>query len=253
MMDGGKVPLNCLTIKMRKIMKNTLKTALFLLVSLVMASCYQEDPGPRQGDQKNFYVIDFDRLEIADAIDVTVTEGNSFSISARGDRRNLNDLKVYKDGSTLIAKFSENHNRQYTTYITITMPSLHGLDFSGAVNGHIEGFEETTRFDLSLSGASVAQMESDAIDIFMNLTGASQLRLTGKGQKVNASVSGASELVAFDFPIEEAHLMVSGASHARINASQKLSVTASGASDVLYRGSPQLDAEVSGASTLAKD
>jgi len=234
-------------------MKTAVKTAFFAIASMIMVSCYEEDPGPQQDEEKSFPVLDFDRLEISDAIDVTVRQGSTFSVTAKGDRRNLDDLQIYKSGSTMVARFDDHHNRQYTTYLTITMPVLHGVDFSGAVHGNIQGFEETAQLDLSLSGASMAQLNAKADNLSIDLTGASELRLSGSGSVMVATVSGASLLSAFDFPITEAHLLVTGASHAQIQASQKLKVSASGASGVLYRGSPLLETDVTGASSVAKD
>lgn len=234
-------------------MKNTLKFGLFAFLGLVMASCFQEDPGPRQDDQRTYSVLDFDRLEVSEAIEITVAQGSTFAISAQGDRRNLDDLNIYKNGTTLVMKFRGNNNRQYTTYVTVTMPALQGMSLSGAVKGSATGFSETARFDLVLSGASILQFNADIEDLHGDLTGASELRLNGKGHVVDVSVSGASSLSAFDFPVDEAKLLVTGASHARINASQKLTVSASGASDVLYRGTPQIDSNITGASTFNKD
>lgn len=226
---------------------------LAILASSVM-SCIQEDPGPRQQDQKSFSVVDFDRLEASEALDITVRQGSIFSIEAIGDSRNLNDLDIHKNGSTLVMKFATQHNRQYTTYITITMPSLFGFTFSGAVNGKVTGFmQETSRFDIALSGASVAQVDGNTDVMYAQLAGASQLRLSGKGKKIDAVVSGASTLSAFDFPVDEVKIVVTGASQAKVNTSQKLSASVSGASGVLYRGSPVVEAVVTGASSLGHD
>jgi hypothetical protein len=236
-------------------MKRTSK--LFFLLAILassMMSCIEEDPGPRQHDQKSFSVVDFDRLEASEALDITVQQGSIFSIEASGDSRNLNDLDIHKNGSTLVMKFATQHNRQYTTYITITMPSLLGFTFSGAVNGKVTGFvQETSRFDISLSGASVAQVDATTEITYAQLAGASQLRLSGAGKKIEAVVSGASTLSAFDFPVEEVNLVITGASQAKVNTSQKLSASVSGASGVLYRGSPVVEADVTGASSLGHD
>ena len=236
-------------------MKRTSK--LFFLLAILASSimsCVQEDPGPRQNDQKSFSVVDFDRLEASEALDITVQQGNVFSIEATGDSRNLNDLDIHKNGTTLVMKFATQHNRQYTTYVTITMPSLFGCTFSGAVNGKVTGFsQETSRFDVSLSGASVAQIDANTESTYAQLAGASTLRLNGIGKKIDAVISGASTLSAFDFPVNEVKLVVSGASQAKVNTSQKLSATVSGASGVLYRGSPVVEADVTGASSLGHD
>jgi Putative auto-transporter adhesin, head GIN domain len=251
--NGGKRLWSCLKAK-ETFMKSFNSLFLLFALSLALFSCNDEDPGPRQNDDRSFAVVDFDRLEISEALDVTVQQGSSFSIQARGDSRNINDLEVYKNGNTLQIKFDNYRNRQYTTYITITMPVIRGLDFSGAVNGRINGFTEPiSRFDLSLSGASMGQLDVNANEIYALLTGASNLRIHGTGKKIEASVSGASQFTAFDYPVEMARLTVTGASHAKINAAAQLYVSASGASEVLYRGTPFVEADVAGASSVKRD
>ena len=82
------------------------------------------------------------------------------------------------------------------------------------------------------------------------LSGASQLRLTGKGETLHGTLTGASLLSAFSYPSSQAKLIVSGASNAKVSVSQALDVNASGASLVLYRGNPQLEVETSGESIV---
>ena len=229
---------------------------IYLLFAIVPAlfSCNEEDPGPRQNDQRTFSLVDFDRLEISEAMDVTVEQGNSFRIVASGDNRNLNDLQVEKNGSTLRVKFNDSRNRQYTTYVTITMPVILGVDFSGAVAGRVNGFTTAvSRFDLSLSGSSVGQLNINADEVFAMITGASNLRVNGAGKKIQASISGASKFTAFEYPVDVTTLTVSGASRAKVNTALQLNVSASGASEVLYRGTPQVEANVTGASAVKKD
>jgi hypothetical protein len=237
------------------IMKHTSKLFFLLpIVGLLVTSCYREDPGPQQSDRKEFALVDFDRLEASEALDITIQQGNIFSVSATGDSRNINDLDIHTNGSTLVMRFYTQKNRQYTTYVTITMPTLYGMSFSGAVNAKATGFVQPDfRFDISLSGASVAQLDTEIDAIYAQLTGASQLRLTGAGHKIDATITGASTLSAFDFLVEEVQLVVSGASHAKVSPSQKLSASVTGASDILYRGNPVVDSEVTGASSISKD
>src|SRR5262245_15741582 len=110
---------------------SSLAAAIIILVPLLI-SCDNEDPGPLQEVHKEFAVTDFDRLEMGSALNITVEQGNIFSVEVRGDRRNINDLDVYKSGNTLIIEFDENGNRRHDTYVSITMPRLEGVYFSGA-------------------------------------------------------------------------------------------------------------------------
>jgi hypothetical protein len=233
-------------------MKN-IKLLVLLLPLVWLTSCYEEDPGPRQQDNRSFAVVDFDRIEASDALIVTVKYSENFSIEAAGDRRNLDDLHVTKNGNTLVIRFNHYQKRQYTTDVTITLPVLRGVDFSGAVNAKVSGFAPINRMDVSLSGASLTQLSLDATEIHFSLSGASQLRLNGEGQLLEGNISGASILTAFEFFTEKADLTVSGASNAKVSVANQLNGTASGASVVLYRGNPDVKLEVSGSSAVQKD
>jgi hypothetical protein len=224
-----------------------------LFSSLVWTSCLEEDPGPRQSDSRTYSVTDFDRIDANDALNITILQGNTFSIHADGDRRNLDDLQVYKSGTTLVLRYSHYEKRQYGTSISITMPEILGCDFSSAVNAQLSGFTDISQFDLSLSGGSLAQLNIEATHINFLISGASQLRIAGQGETLNGTISGASLLSAFNYPAMNAKLIVTGASNGKVTISQQLEVNASGASLIVYRGNPQLKIDASGESIIKPD
>lgn len=191
------------------------KLALFGLIALALTSCLNEDPGPYQEQKKEYALQGFTELEISDALNVTVLQGNSFSVKAEGDRRNIDDLEVRTYNNTLRMRLVNDSrpNRQYKTYVTITMPVLESIELSGAVTANISG----------------------SVDNFY------------------ADISGASELYAFDFEAKQATINASGASKIEILATQVLKANASGASKIRYRGNPQLTATASGASFIGAD
>jgi hypothetical protein len=215
-----------------------MKVSRILLLAFIVTSCFEnEDPGPLQEQTAEYSIVDFERLEAGDAIDVTVKRGDIFSVVANGDRRNIDDLEVKKVGNTLSVNYTTSgrpKNRRYTTYVTIVMPSLRGVLFSGAVNSSISGFETTGDLDISLSGAS-------------------ELNISGSVTNLQAIVSGASELSAFDLETTTANVDASGASKIKVKATQQLNATASGASNVRYKGTPTVTVSVSGASSIEGD
>lgn len=231
----------------------TLLSATFLAGACILTSCDEEDPGPLQDKEKDYSLIDFDRLEMGSDFHISVEQSNIYSIHVEGDRRNLDDLEVYKEGSTLVIKYEDNANRTHNTYITIKMPELHGVNFSGASVSTIKGFESDHDLDFILSGASDCQIDAGYRELNVDISGASRLRLYGLGDSVEGKVSGASTLAAFDYPVREAELDVSGASNVRVMVSDHLDVVASGASSVIYRGNPSVNSNVSGGSTVQKD
>jgi hypothetical protein len=225
----------------------------FFVVSLLLIACDHEDPGPLQEAHKEFVITDFDQLEIGGAFNVEVDQASSFSISVVGDRRNIDDLDVYTLGNTLIIEFEDNRDRHHDTYISITMPVLMAVNFSGAGNSKIRGFETQDDVNLYLSGASVSQVDADFDRINVVISGGSNLLLVGTANELRGDISGASLLRGFDFPVRHATIDISGASVGKLTVTDELNVTAGGASSVLYRGDPTVMANTSGASWVQKD
>ncbi len=222
-------------------------------ILFAVASCdYREDPGPIQYNEQDFPVCDFDRLDIGDAMHITVVKGTFYEVKARGNRRNLDDLELLVKGNTLVARFSKNRNRRHTTYLTISMPELAGANLYGATTASIGGFE-SDEFTINLSGASYAHADIAALATQVILSGASNLTLSGFSGEVTSDVSGASLLKAYNLNAEDVNIKVSGASHAYMSANRTLVADASGASSILYRGNADVIRKTSGGSSIHKD
>ena len=224
----------------------------FALVASI-TSCTTEDPGPVQEVEKQFSFLDFDRLEMGSGFNIRVTQGNNYSITVRGDRRNINDLDARMFGSTLIIDYDDNGNRTHKTYVTITMPELRSVNFSGGTSSEITGFESDQRLDFILSGGSVSQVDAGYREAKVVLSGGSRLRMYGLGDELDVEISGASELTAFDYPVRIAEVNVSGGSKGKVTVTDQLTANAAGGSSLLYRGNPSVSSEVSGGSAVRKD
>lgn len=216
----------------------------------ILASCNTEDPGPIQYMEKDYALTDFDRLEMGSGFHIAVTQSSLYRIHVSGDARNINDLKVFKNGSTLMIQYDEQNNRRHDTYITIEMPVLYGANFSGGSVSVIKDFESDGIFDFVLSGASVCQLNAGYRELKLNVSGASQLSMNGLGDEIHGDISGASYVSAYDFPVSDVYLQVTGASKAKVTASQSLNVTANGASEVTYKGNPEVQSSVTGDSQV---
>ena len=230
-----------------------LPAGVFVLCIACFTSChYVEDPGFLQEEERRFSLVDFDRLEMGNAFVITVEQATFFNISARGDRRNLDDLIAEKEGNTLVIRYWNTRNRKHLTYITITMPTLRAVNFSGASNSMVTGFSDQEEFDGYLSGASTLQLSLEATTAVLSVSGASTLNVSGSTQTLQIQISGASHFNGFNFLSEEVDFVASGASVGKVFAENELDVTASGASVVYYMGDPVVTSQVSGSSTVQK-
>lgn len=239
-----------------KPLKFTQSLVFFAITGMLAMSCIDErELKPGREVTKDYDFTGFDRLEMGDGFDVTIEQGPGYSVHVRGDERNMDDLVVNKDGGKLRFRYKFaarlRHNR-YTTYITITMPSLKGAELSGAVDANISNFTEDD-FSLSLSGASRAALSLTAKNADFDLSGASDLKVVGTADNLDISLSGASSFKGFEFEVETADIDASGASDVEVNATTSLKAHASGASKVIYRGTPAINSSTSGSSSIRQE
>jgi hypothetical protein len=208
---------------------------------------------PRGQSTRTFDFRNFEKLEMGNAFRVQVKAGAEFAVSATGELNDLDDLDIFVQDRKLVVRYRGSWKNRRRMDIDITMPDLEEVDFSGAVNADIRGFENLPDIGFELSGASECNFNGSSQDVKMDLSGASRLNLTGNGKYLDGEVSGASQLNAFDLPVEESKLEVSGASNAKIWVSRLLKVEASGASTVRFKGNPSVEKKISGGSIVRQE
>jgi hypothetical protein len=115
--------------------------------------------------------------------------------------------------------------------VEVWLPSLTGLEASGASNITVEGLHGE-RFELELSGASESTLQ-------------------GRVDRFEVDSSGASDLDARELHAKIVELELSGAGDADVFASDRLDAAVSGAGDVHYFGDPkEVKQNVSGAGSI---
>jgi hypothetical protein len=236
-------------------MKKVLFAIIVALVLTATQSCvYIEDDVPPRGTAtRTFDFKNFTNLKMGNAFRVHITAGETYAVTATGERNDLDDLQIFVQDGELVARYDRSWSHRERMDIDIVMPVLSKVDFSGAVNSDIVGFEDLTTIDFELSGASRCDFKGSAKNLLFDLSGASRLDLSGNSQYLDGELSGASQINAFEMRAEQSDIDLSGASYARVWVTRFLKVDASGASNVRYKGNPGIDKQLSGGSTLRKE
>lgn len=199
----------------------------------------------------------FDKLDIGGSFYVEVKQGAEFGVELDGRRRDVTDVRVRRTGNTLEIGYENGfqvfRNRKAVN-VRITMPTLTGVDFSGATNAEVKGFSQSTALDIEVTGASGAtftSLNSQTIDA--SVSGAARLTLLGSTRELKADISGASKLKAMNLKAVNADVEASGASNAEVYALQKLAATATGASHIGYKGEATVEKSTSGGSSVERN
>ena len=231
-------------------MKKFIATGLSgLLVILVSITTFAQE-------SKKFSVSGFNKLAMGSAFKIDVKQGSKYSVTVSGRSEDIEDLESNVSGGELKIRYKGNNwgkNRK-TVNVSIMMPNLEGVDFSGASTVNVAKFSGTKNMDIEVSGASRVNMELSAQKVSMDLSGASSLVLTGNCDILNGEVSGASTFKGRDFPAKEVNIDASGASSAAVVASASVHAEASGASSIRYSGNAKdVHSSTSGASSIKRD
>jgi Putative auto-transporter adhesin, head GIN domain len=219
---------------------------LILLLAFVTSSSFAQEL------KRTFNVSGFDKLDLGSSFIITVTQGNDYKLDVRGREQDVKDLSARVSNNTLDLYYPSNwsgwKNRK-EVYVTITMPKLMGVEFSGATKSTVSGFS-SEKLAIEISGASSSVFNVNAKTLSLDCSGASSLKIVGDGQALDADISGASSINAFDFKVANANIDASGASDVRIYVTGKMMAEASGASSVRYKGGASIKTSTSGAGSI---
>ena len=234
-----------------------MKTVHFFSFLLVLFAAFLSNVASAQeNSSKTLNLSGFDRLSMGSAFEINVTKGD-YSVKVEGRKEDLDDLEANVSGGKLRIEYKSSNrmqNNRKGVIVTIAMPTVRGIDFSGASRSKITGFNDLKTLDLELSGASKCDIEVKAEKIVLNVSGAVTLDLVGSADRMEGEISGATSMRAYEFPVKEASLQISGASNVKINVTRKIDLDVSGASTVRYKGgSNSVRSSTSGASSVKSE
>ncbi len=247
-----------------------------LVVTAGLSSCHHGVTVTNSGKLTTwpFAFTDFSRLDISSAFVVDVEPSDSFSINITVDQSVFEYLSVTKRGDTLhIGLENGNTYLDTTQRATITMPALQTLTLSGASRATVGSFAGAKSLDVTLSGASQADLTTDNLDsadfalsgasrvtgslhaasFKLKLGGASTANLEGTAPQLELDGSSGSAAQLANLPGATAQINLSGASTAFIDVTDRIDATLKDGSVVTYLGNPKMgNLNISGASTMIR-
>ncbi len=194
-----------------------------------------------------FGLKDFSAVDLSGIFNVRIEQGDVYAVQMDGPEIETKQYEVYLDQEVLIIEYKSKDKSFWKkdffenekVKITITMPELKELKVQGAGKLRFSGFREQDA-EIKLTGAVTGEGDIDAENLTIELTGASTLELKGNGQFMEANLTGACGLRAYNYEVKHAIVEAHGASSAKVFVTSKLEIDKGVASSVSHRG----DAEV---------
>ncbi|RRB04339.1 PspC domain-containing protein [Larkinella rosea] len=185
---------------------------------------------------RQFEAANFSKIDMGGAFAVRIKHDSTFRVVADGREEDIDDLRVRVENGELHVDFRDTgilkwKNRKRIG-ITVSMPNVNSIHFSGATQSIVSGFDNIDNLDVDLTGACKTLLDVKTNKIDLDLTGASKATLRGRTNSLNAQLSGACKLDATAMNVGRADVSAAGASNAEFGTVTDLNSKTSGASSV---------------------
>jgi hypothetical protein len=219
----------------------------FILSSLVLIGL----SSTAQTSQQKREIAPFTKLEVSGATSVFFTPGDSSSLTVMAGESEIKHVQTTVENGVLGIQ-SKGAFRS-TVKVYVTGPSLKEITATGASKVSIADTLKAETLEINVTGASSVKGPVKTGTVNVSASGASVVELTGSTKASQNTITGASSLKAYDLLSENTRITTSGASSAKVYASQKITADATGSSSVKFKGNPEdVSAEASTSSSIAR-
>ncbi|MBN1116553.1 MAG: DUF2807 domain-containing protein [Bacteroidales bacterium] len=240
-----------------------MKTKFLLLatiaLSLIFTSCEDFGNYVSPSDEvstENRTVTGFRGIDVSHAFNVYVSFSDAVeSVEIEANSNLQQYIEVETKDDMLVIKLKDRINIRGNATLNAYISSDYLTDYmaSGASNIHLEDVLYANSTSIELSGASNFYGHIEADKLISDISGASNIDLTGNLDYLRLNASGASTIKDFDLSVNKFEADLSGASNAKLMVNDELDIEASGASNVYYKGQGVIVfQDLSGASNIKK-
>lgn len=213
------------------------KLVLLLLAgSFVLAGCHHKIGNGIIGSGKRAVqkreVSPFTSISLEGAFEVQIVCQQPLNLEVEGDDNILPVITTEVSNNVLHVKSSRDYSVRDSIALRIAVPSLDGLNVSGAGKIDITGMKND-RFEIDSSGAPV-------------------INVAGTTKVVDIDTSGAARIDAHKLHASRAVIDTKGASKVDVDVIDQLDVTISGPSRVTYEGDPTVNKTIRGPGKLER-
>jgi len=216
--------------KLHSLLCDILSLALCLTLSIPSSKATPADSIPKR----------WQRLEVNNAVRVTVVQGDSFRLEVDGvdwisdtsGKSSGEDRDWEIDGEWLrINKFTAKELR-------VQQPRLQEIRLRGAVALQSEGVIRNDLLRIGISGVGNVIMDLDIEELMADLNGVARLSLKGRCSKARIDINGPGMVDAKTLKARQAKVFIDGLGLCKIDVTDSLYAEISGGGSIRYRQEP---------------
>jgi hypothetical protein len=252
--------------------RHAMRSSLLPIVALAaLTAC--SSSASAQTETRDYPLSGFDRVDLAAAGDVTVTNGPRFSIHAEGDADAIERLEPVVRDSTLVLGWKKGFHigrGHQKLRIAVTMPRVAGATLSGAGSVTVDKAGGQT-VDAALSGSGkiivrqiaaqtaalhisgsgdITAGQVDAKMAALHISGSGHIVTAGRADRIEAHVSGVGSIEAQKLAAHDGDLHMSGSGSIEAHADGTVNAQVSGVGSIDVTGGAHCTTRKSGVGSI---
>lgn len=224
---------------MIKVFVHIAKAAVAIIAALLFTSCMGINGSGNIVTEKRTVNGAFTKISAKDGLEVYISQGNTVTISVEADDNLQHHIKTEVSGGTLKVYTDKNMHSSSATIVSITLPTLEGIESSGGTSVKGNTVFKTNNLVLDAGGGSHIEISADAQKITLDASGGSNSTIKGTTATFNVDASGGSSVDAGSLVASTVDADASGGASVTVNAVKKLTADASGGSSINYVKTPE--------------
>jgi len=206
------------------------KLACLLLLTVLAAGCHHglgtQVRGSGKRELQKREVKPFTSISTEGAFTIEITCQKDLSLEVEGDDNVLEFVSADVSGNVLRLRNTKNYSTNEPVKFRISVPNLEGFSLNGAGRIDIKG------------------MNNDKFEIDAN--GAPTISVSGTTKVIDIGVNGAGKIDTTKLHASRGVVDTNGASRVDLDVSDQLDATVSGSSTITYKGDPVVNKTVHG-------
>ena len=183
-------------------------------------------------------VSSFDKIEIAGAFKVHLSQGDIESVEVEIDDNLQPYVEVRNTGSKLILKFEDSIKLRNITKsnVYITMKNIDLFCVTGVCTLKMDGALNVTFLTIDVQGVFNTELELYCDQLNADLNGVANIELRGNTEELKIVQKGVGKFNARNMEAAIVDVVNSGVGSVSVYATQELSMTNSGVGSITYSG-----------------
>jgi hypothetical protein len=193
----------------------------------------------------------FDKIRVSGSVNVFYTQSDTSSVIVKGKSTEIDRVQTSVENSVLV--ISNKGDFTEPVEVHVRHNNLQALDAAGATTFKTTNEISGDSIAVEMSGSANTKMMVRVKSLKCLQSGASSAVFRGSADKMDANISGASTLKAFELSTKNTVVITTGAANARVFANEKVVANAGGASDIKIKGNPtDVTSETSAAANISR-